>query len=465
MKNKILPFLLPLAIATPLAQASVDLIAIGQIDASYQDNSVRTAGALENGIAGNLLGGMGSGLAYAGGNVFIAVPDRGPNATAYNTLVDDTTSYIPRFHTMNMALAANPSYNAGTVGSLPYVLSPQVTATTLLCSAQALSYGTGASVNLGNGAPALNTATVKYYTGRSDNFNASLTSTNPSHARLDPEGVRVSNNGKYIFISDEYGPYVYQFLRSNGRLVKAFTLPTSLSVSNLQAQGNSEISGNTSGRTANKGMEGLAITPDGTTLVGIMQANLIQDTNKYLRIVTIDIASGATHQYAYKLDDGSGVSEILAINNSEFLVDERDGKGLGDGTSAAIKKLYKINLTGATEISTTSIGAGTPLVTKTATPFLNIVTKLTATSVGITAPLIPAKIEGIAFGPDITVGGVTKHTLFVANDNDFLASVTASGAPTANPNKWFVFSFDDADLPNYVPQTIAPFPLDINDRG
>ena len=38
-----------------------------------------------------------------------------------------------------------------------------------------------------------------------------------------------------------------------------------------------EIANNTSGRVANKGMEGLAITPDGRTLVGIMQNALIQD--------------------------------------------------------------------------------------------------------------------------------------------------------------------------------------------
>lgn len=465
MKNKILPFLIPLAMAAPIAQASVDLIAMGQVDAGYQDNSARTAGALENGSAGNLLGGMGSGLAYAGGNVFIAVPDRGPNATAYNSLVDDTVSYITRFHTLNLALAVNPAYNAATVGSMPYLLTPQLTATTLLSSSLPLTYGTGASLNLGSGAPALNTSSSYYYTGRSDNFNPALPSTNPSHGRFDPEGVRVSNNGKYVFITDEYGPFVYQFLRSNGKLVKSFTLPSNLAVSNLQAQGNVEISGNTSGRVANKGMEGLAITPDGTTLVGIMQASLIQDVTKYLRIVTIDIAGGATHEYAYKLDDGSGVSEILAINNHAFLVDERDGKGLGDGSTAVVKKLYKIDLAGAAEITTSTIGSGTPLVTKTASPFLDIVAKLTASTVGINAKFIPAKLEGIAFGPDIVIGTTTKHTLFVANDNDFLPVVTANSVATANPNKWFVFSFDDGDLPGYVPQVIAPFPSDLNDRG
>ena len=47
----------------------------------------------------NVLGGIGSGLAWAGGNTFLATPDRGPNATPYNSAVDDTVSYIARFQT------------------------------------------------------------------------------------------------------------------------------------------------------------------------------------------------------------------------------------------------------------------------------------------------------------------------------------------------------------------------------
>jgi len=104
-------------------------------------------------------------------------------------------------------------------------------------------------------------------------------------------------------------------------------------VTNQSPVGNDEITGNTIGRTANKGMEGLAITPDGNTLVGIMQNALIQDASQggaaanLLRIVAIDVASGATKEYAYLLTTGTGVNEILAINSHEFLVEERDGKG------------------------------------------------------------------------------------------------------------------------------------------
>jgi hypothetical protein len=68
------------------------------------------------------------------------------------------------------------------------------------------------------------------------------------------------------------------------------------------------------------------------------------------------------------------------------------------------------------------------------TLFLDIVTNLRAH--GITAGNVPAKLEGIAFSRDVVVGGTTKHTLYVANDNDFLASVGG----VDNPNKFLVFA-------------------------
>ncbi len=74
-------------------------------------------------------------------------------------------------------------------------------------------------------------------------------------------------------------------------------------------------------------------------------------TSKMLRIVTIDIATGTTHEHHYNLANGSGVSEITALNNHEFIVDERDGKGLGDGSTARVKTLFKIDLNGATDIT------------------------------------------------------------------------------------------------------------------
>lgn len=455
-KHMIIPLIFTLI--TPAAYASVDLIAISSVSGNYEDLAIETAGALENGVAGNQLGGVGSGLAYAGGNVFVSVPDRGPNAASYNAGVDNTTSYINRFQTWNLSLS--PSAPGAT---LPYTLTPFLTNTTLLSSNRPLYYGSGITFGLSSGAPALNDINrTNYFMGRSDNFDSTKLSTDPNNARFDPEGVRISNDGKNVFISDEYGPYVYQFNRKTGKRTKVFNLPAKFAVSNLNAFGDNEISGNTSGRVANKGMEGLAITPDGKTLVGIMQSPLIQDggtSSANTRIVTIDISSGATHEYAYELTNigtlakpkYSTVSEILAINNTEFLVDERDGKGLGDNSTAVVKRIYKIDLVGAQEVSNL---VGADLVGKAApkTLLLDVVAALN--TAGINSIDIPAKLEGIAFGPDIKINNTPKHTLFIANDNDFTATVTDTNHPSGidNPNKFFVFAIDNSDLPNFVAQ-------------
>jgi hypothetical protein len=198
-------------------------------------------------------------------------------------------------------------------------------------------------------------------------------------------------------------------------------------------------------------MEGLAITPDGKTLIGIMQNALIQDAaaKNLLRIVMIDIRSGKTiHEYAYLLTTASGASEIVAINQHEFLVDERDGKGRGDGTIAKVKQLFKIDLANAVDV-TNMDGATAAANAVNKSLFLDIVKVLGAN--GIPADQVPAKIEGLAFGPHVNKGGVTTHTLWVANDNDFLQDFGGAGA---NPNNFFVFGFTDTDLAGsqYVPQ-------------
>jgi hypothetical protein len=444
-------FALGLILAAPMAaKAGPILIAQGTLTGATDKSGLTET--LENGVdKQNTLGGMGSGFAYAGGTTFLALPDRGPNATAYagGIAVDNTQSYITRFQTMTMALT--PNGGAG----LPYLLTPQLDATTLFYSATPLAYGNV----LGSGAPVENDASHYYFTGRSDNYDPAQSSTFAGNARFDPESIRVSGDGKSVFVSDEYGPYIRQFDRATGALIKTFALPNNLAVTTQKPfekdySGNvGETNSNTAGRTPNKGMEGLAITPDGKTLVGIMQAGLIQDnTNKdtkpVLRIVTVDIATGATKEYAYKLTVGSGVSEIVALNDHQFLIDERDGAGLGgDALTSknpdAIKRLFLIDTNGATDVTnqtSASIVANNLFVTKSASPFLDVGAALVS-SLGIAKGDVPSKIEGLAFGYDVDVNGTMMHTLWVTNDNDYLPDVSG-------PNKFYVFGFTDTDLRN-----------------
>jgi hypothetical protein len=420
------------------AISNLELIAVGSLGGT-NDRSGLT-GNLENGLAKSILGGVGSGLAYAGNNVFLATPDRGPNATPWNSALEDTTSYISRFHTISMKLSASPT------GSFAYTLVPTLQATTKLYSPTALVYGTVGSGGV-SGTPSENTVGVNYFTGRSDGYNATQNSVSPSNGRFDPEGIRMSNDGSKVYVSDEYGAYLYEFNKATGARTRAFALPGNLAVATQGPTTASEGSPtNTTGRVANKGMEGLAITPDGRKLIGVMQAPLLQDTNKNVRIVTVDIASVTTHEYAYQLTTGSGISEILAINNDEFLLLERDGKGLGDGTNAVTKQIFKINLSGATDVTSMAGDLSAQKVTKSL--FLDVNAVLNGK--GITSAQVPAKMEAMAWGADIIDNGELFRTLYLANDNDFLPG-------TAGGNNFYVFAVKASALPTFQAQAV-PLP-------
>src|SRR5262249_21343469 len=175
-------------------------------------------------------------------------------------------------------------------------------------------------------------------------------------------------------------------------------LPAKFFVPNLSPHVDFEIANNTSGRVTNKGMEGLAITPDGKTLVGAMQSPLIQDGGDVkggvTRIITIDIHTGTTHEYAYQLDKvtKTTISDILAINDHEFLVDERDSKGRADapGSKAAFKKLYKVDLQFAHDISDLAGAANIAPWAVSKTLFLDIVDVLKSDPVNMADTAIPA---------------------------------------------------------------------------
>jgi len=206
--------------------------------------------------------------------------------------------------------------------------------------------------------------------------------------------------------------------------------------------------GNNAGRQANRGMEGLAITPDGRYLVGLMQNALIQDnglsyTNPQTlstspsrvglnnRILKYDLLTGLSWEYIYVMDSisqGKGTNEILAINDHEFLVLERDNRSLvSPGASAfspassGLKRIYKIDLNkqGLTDVSVYgSLPASFVPVTKTL--FLDLLNPSYEVNIH-TSPhatiksVVAEKMEGMAWGPDLPNG---HHVLYVLSDND-----------------------------------------------
>ncbi|HPE58401.1 MAG TPA: choice-of-anchor I family protein, partial [Bacteroidales bacterium] len=166
---------------------------------------------------------------------------------------------------------------------------------------------------------------------------------------IDSEGLVVMQDGSF-WVSDEYGPHIVHFDAGGNTIERINPFGTGTGGRMLPAV--------FAKRWANRGMEGLAITPDEKTLVGIMQSVLYNpDKNSIVgknitRLVTFDIETGHTKQFVY-LQNANNLSnsEITAISNTEFLVVERDGLYQGGANPAVYKRVYKIYTDGATDVS------------------------------------------------------------------------------------------------------------------
>jgi hypothetical protein len=392
--------------------AATNLLATANIPSDSSDLS-GLGGNLEDGTPANKAGAFGSGIAYSGiGWRFLAVPDRGPNASSYNPLVDNTTSFRARFHDLEL--------NVSTTASGMYQMAPTVVKSTLLSADQA--------------SPP---------TGLSSGFN---TATQSTSIRLDPEEIRLSTNAQTVYISDEYGPFLDEYAKDSGQRIRRFALPAKFSIASPASTSATEIAGNTAGRVANRGMEGLAISPDGRFLFGVMQSPLIQDGGREglnVRILKISTQTSETQEFVYVLDNKSnGVNAAVAVNEQELLVLERDGRA---GTNAQTKKIFKINLSGASDVSAQSALPLTAVVAPIQATGKTLFLDLLDPRFGLSGAGFPEKIEGLAFGPKLADG---RLSLLVSSDNDFLPD---------QANRFFLFAIDAVDL-NFVAQGFAPPP-------
>lgn len=167
---------------------------------------------------------------------------------------------------------------------------------------------------------------------------------------LDSEGLVAMKDGSF-WVSDEYGPHIVHF-DATGKEIERIN-PFAADPRNKAGR---TLPAELATRWPNRGMEGLAITPDGKTLVGIMQSNLYNPSSaigsiNLARIVTINLETGATAQYLYRQDAaGLANSEIVALGATTFLVVERDTGFFGITAGTVRKNIYRIDLAKATNV-------------------------------------------------------------------------------------------------------------------
>jgi hypothetical protein len=235
---------------------------------------------------------------------------------------------------------------------------------------------------------------------------------------LDSEGLVALKDGTF-WISDEYGPWLVH-VDADGKIIERVgPFPGAKSLPKVLAK-----------RRANRGMESLTITPDGRTLVGLMQNPVdnpdpaIRKTSLLNRLVTYDPNSGVSKQFAYMIDATSSVvSEIAAVTATTFIVSERDQLFQGDPKSPAkLKRIYKIDIAKATDISDPADGPGGKLVNGKTLEQLSVAELKDAGIVPVTKELVvdllalPGgyphdKAEGLAVISDTMIA--------VSNDDDF----------------------------------------------
>ncbi len=237
---------------------------------------------------------------------------------------------------------------------------------------------------------------------------------------LDSEGLAIAPDGTF-WVADEYGPHIIHF-DATGRTIERIN-PFGTGTGGRRMPLVFAL------RRANRGMEGLAITPDGKTLVGAMQNPLDNPTaaigrlSNVNRLIAFDIATGTTKTFVYEVDAvGNFVCEVQALTATTFLVIERDEYFQGGAPAALTKRIYKIDISGATDVSDPANTANGKVF---GTKVLEALTPAERASNGIipvTKTLVYDLLTLPGGYPHDKLEGVTvvgKDLLVVSNDDDF----------------------------------------------
>ncbi len=384
--------------SAPLAIAEPTLIGRASFPGDATDKSGLTDMILE-GVPHNRLGSFGSAIDYSGsGDLYIAADDRGP--------ADGQAAFFPRLQTLRITIRPGDAKP----------VAAELVATTLLTDESGTRFS-----------------------GASAAFNAA---DQARGSRLDPEGLRVSPAATR-FICDEYGPWIDEF-DASGKRLHHWAPPPRFMIEKPDVDAHAELA-QAKGRQANRGFEGLALKPDGVTLLAILQSPLIQDgglehdaagntrrTGVNNRILELNTATGKTREFVYVMDNPrNGVNEILTVDDYTVIVLERDGN---KGKDAASKALYLVDLANASDVSAIDALPSAGLPAGVAPVRKQRLLDLLDARFGIAGPDVPEKVEGLCFGPRLPDG---RRTLIVTSDNDF--------KPDA-PSWIWVFACEDADL-------------------
>lgn len=355
---------------TPRLQALPLIQAEGELPAGARDKH------------GDTIGGIGSGMIYdAKSDVYLAISDRGPG--------DGTMPYRPRYVVMKITQEGEK-------------LEPKV----------------------------LDSVVLRDESGREmtglipDDAKASTPRMQDGRTCIDPEAIALAPDDT-LYITDEYGPYLYQFQR-DGKMIRRLELPDDFQPKTKEGKLDfTDKAQLVSGRNINQGPEGMCLLPDGKTAALAFQSGLMQDGGRnsgIAKILLLDLTTGkpkamynflASPEQAGVPAENLSVNDLAAIDETRFLLLERDNRGR-DGAAKPGTPLFKsvwlVDISKATNLleKHTSI---MPVEKKFVFNLVDLIKDPTKLS---------AKWETITIVPPYNK---QQLTLLMAADNDFLTTV------------------------------------------
>ena len=228
-----------------------------------------------------------------------------------------------------------------------------------------------------------------------------------------------------MWTCDEYGPFIVK-MDTNGKILKKYS--PSIELPAILAQ-----------RQANRGCEGLTITPNGN-MYALIQSTLDVDGKTkakalFTRIVELNPTTGATKMFGYPIvaadyanvskpkNNKAKLGDIVALNNTQFLIEQ------GEFADGKIHNyVYLLDLANATDLSAKKVDAKE----------LEYVTKLSDLTtaqivLGSKKRLFDLKDYGWLAEKAEGLALIDSKTIAIINDNDFGLGVKLSNTTETDP--------------------------------